>query len=95
MIRNATIDAMLNRKSVWKYKKERPSRQVIETVARAGIQAPFASQFHSIRLSTKSKAPFGAPLWFTICVDLHKLELIMTARRSSPSRPASCPSSAS
>jgi FMN reductase (NADPH) len=80
MIHNPTIDAMLNRKSVRKYKKERPSREVIETVARAGIQAPFASQLHSILLSTRPKAPFGAPLWFTICVDVHKLELIMKAR---------------
>ncbi len=80
MIHNPAIDAMMDRASVRRYRKERPSREVIETVARAGIQAPFASQLHSILLSDKPKAPFGAPLWFTICVDLHKLELFMKAR---------------
>jgi nitroreductase len=80
MLHNETLDAMMRRASIRKYKKDRPSREVIETVARAGIQAPFASQLHSILLSTKPKAPFGAPLWFTICVDLHKLDLFMKAR---------------
>jgi nitroreductase len=80
MIHNPTIDAMMNRKSIRKYRSDRPSEEVVETVARAGMQAPFASQLHSILLSDKPKAPFGAPLWFTICVDLHKLELFMKAR---------------
>jgi hypothetical protein len=46
---------------------------------RAGQQAPFASQLYSLLLSRK-KAPFGAPLWFTICVDLYKLERFMKLR---------------
>jgi hypothetical protein len=31
-------------------------------------------------LSRKKKAPFDAPLWFTICVDLYKLERFMKIR---------------
>ncbi len=80
MIHNPTIDAMLNRRSVRSYTKERPSQEVIETIVRAGMQAPFASQLHSVLLSKKPQGPFGAPLWLTICVDIHKLELFMAAR---------------
>jgi nitroreductase len=80
MIRNPTIDAMMNRRSVRKYTRERPSDEVVETIVRAGMQAPFASQLHSVLLSDRPKSPFGAPLWFTICVDLHKLERFMKIR---------------
>jgi len=80
MIDNPVIQAMLNRKSVRKYKKEQPSDEVIETVVRAGQQAPFASQLYSILLTRKKKAPFGAPLWFIICVDVYKLERFMQVR---------------
>ncbi|HAE59400.1 MAG TPA: hypothetical protein DCG54_07815, partial [Anaerolineae bacterium] len=47
MIENPVITSMLNRKSVRKYKTDQPSDEVIETVARAGQQAPFASQLYS------------------------------------------------
>lgn len=80
MISNPTIDAMMHRTSVRKYRADRPTDEVIETVVRAGMQAPFASQLHSVLLSERPKAPFGAPLWFTICVDVHKLELFMARR---------------
>jgi nitroreductase len=77
---NSVISAMLNRKSVRRYKQDQPSDEVIEAIVRAGQQAPFASQLYSVLLSRKKKAPFGAPLWFTICVDVHKLELFMAQR---------------
>ena len=80
MIENPVITSMLNRKSVRKYKTDQPSDEVIETVVRAGQQAPFASQLYSILLTRKRKAPFGAPLWFIICVDLYKLERFMKIR---------------
>ena len=79
MISNPTIDAMLNRRSVRKYTDQKPTDEVIEMVVRAGQQAPFASQLCSVLL-TRNKAPFGAPLWFTICVDMHRMELIMAKR---------------
>ena len=77
---NPVISAMLCRKSVRKYKPDQPSDAVLENIVRAGQQAPFASQLYSVLLSRKKKAPFGAPLWFTICVDLHKLERFMALR---------------
>src|SRR5690554_2552606 len=75
-----TFDLMLNRKSIRKYLPDMPNDDVIQTVVQAGQQAPFAYQCYSILLDRKKKHPFGAPLLFTICVDLHKLELIMQKR---------------
>lgn len=80
MIDNPVIATMLNRKPVRKYKKDQPGDDVIEAIVRAGQQAPFVSQLYSILLTRKKKAPFGAPLWFIICVDLHKLERFMKIR---------------
>jgi len=81
MIRNQTIDIMLNRKSIRKYKPEMPSDEVIETIVRAGMQAPFASQSCSLLLAKgKEDTEWGAPLEFTVCVDSHKLERIMAKR---------------
>lgn len=79
MLTNPIIESMLNRKSVRKYTDQQPTDEVIETVVRAGQQAPFASQLCSLLL-TRKKAPFGAPLWFTICVDMHRMELVMAKR---------------
>jgi FMN reductase (NADPH) len=79
MLTNPVIETMLKRKSVRKYSDQVPSDEVIETVVRAGQQAPFAGQLCSLLLSRK-KAPFGAPLWFTVCVDMHRMEVIMAKR---------------
>lgn len=79
MLSNAIVETLLRRRSVRKYTDQKPSDELIETVVRAGQQAPFASQLCSLLL-TRKKAPFGAPLWFTICVDMHRMELIMARR---------------
>lgn len=76
---NPVIQTMLNHKSVRKYTQQKPTDETIQTIVRAGQQAPFASQLYSVLL-TRKKAPFGAPLWFTICVDLYKLERFMKLR---------------
>jgi FMN reductase (NADPH) len=69
---------MLKRKSIRYYKEETPSDEVVETIVRAGQHAPFASQLYSVILTRKpEKNPFRAPLLFTICVDAHKLALMM------------------
>jgi len=73
---NSVIQTMLNHRSVRKYTSQKPTDETIQTIVRAGQQAPFASQLYSLLL-TRKKAPFGAPLWFTICVDLYKLERFM------------------
>lgn len=78
---NLVIQTMLNHKSIRKYNDEMPSDEVIETIVRAGQQAPFASQSYSILLSRKKdRNPWKAPLLFTICIDFHKFEQIMTKR---------------
>jgi nitroreductase len=81
MLSNPVIEAMMRRKSIRKYTDQMPSDEVIETVVRAGMQAPFASQSCSLLLSKgKKDTEWGAPLEFTVCVDSHKLERIMAKR---------------
>ena len=77
---NPMLKTMMKRKSIRKYTDEMPSQEVIEAVVRAGQQAPFASQLCSVLLSRMKGVPFGAPLLFTICVDIHRMELIMARR---------------
>ena len=81
MLDNPVIDVMLNRKSIREYTDESPSDEVLTTIVRAGQQAPFAYQLCSLLLSrNKKKNPFHAPLYFTVCVDSHRFELIMAKR---------------
>src|SRR5512136_1659461 len=80
MIHNETIDTMMKRHSVRKYTDQLPDDEVIETIVRAGEQAPFAGQLCSVILTRKKKLPWGAPIMFTICVDMHRMELIMARR---------------
>jgi nitroreductase len=77
---NNVIETMMKRKSIRKYTDEMPSEEVLQAVVRTGQQAPFASQLCSVLLTRKKGVPFGAPLLFTICVDLHRMELIMERR---------------
>ena len=77
---NPVLQAMLQRRSVRKYKPDPVPDEVLETVVRAGQQAPFASQLYSVLLTRKGKIPYKAPLWFTICVDLYRLERFMKIR---------------
>ncbi len=81
MKNNPVIETILDHKSIRQYTDEMPSDEMIETIVRAGQQAPFAYQNYSILLSRDRKRnPFKAPLLFTICVDIHKIELIMKKR---------------
>ncbi|MCP4706782.1 MAG: hypothetical protein GY865_19465, partial [candidate division Zixibacteria bacterium] len=80
MIHNPVIDAMMARKSIRKYTDQKPSDEVIETIVKAGQQAPFAGQLCSMILTRNEKLPFKAPLMFTICVDYYRLEKIMEKR---------------
>jgi len=79
---NPVIQTMLSHKSIRKFTDESLSEETIETIVRAGQQAPFASQYYSVLLSrNKKRNPWKAPLLFTICVDSHKFELIMVRRK--------------
>jgi len=77
---NEVIDLLLKRKSVRKFKETTPDEETIETIVRAGQQAPFASQLYSVVYQSGGKYAFQAPLWFLICADVHKLELFMKCR---------------
>lgn len=78
---NAVIQTLLAHKSIREYSDEVPPDGVVETVVRAGQQAPFAYQAYSVLLSRNRKRnPWRAPLLFTICVDFHKFGLIMERR---------------
>jgi len=80
-MKNSVIELMFNRKSIRKYDDKVPADEMITTVVQAGQQAPFASQLYSVLLSReRDKHPFKAPLLFVICVDCHKLELMMARR---------------
>lgn len=81
MINNPVIDAMMNRKSIREYTEQMPSEEVITTIVRAGQQAPFAYQMGSLLLSRyQEKNPFKAPLYFIVCVDSHRMEVVMGYR---------------
>lgn len=79
---NSVIRKMLEHKSIRQYSDKVPSDEVIETVVRAGQQAPFAYQGYSVLLSRNRKRnPWHAPLLFTICIDYHKFGQIMEERK--------------
>ncbi len=81
MLRNDVLDLIMNRGSIRSYTDEEPSDEVIEAIVRAGQQAPFAGQLGSLLLSrNRGENPFGAPLLFTVCVDVNRLELVMRKR---------------
>lgn len=81
MEKNVVVGTMLQRKSIRRYTDQMPSDEVIETVARAGQQAPFAHQLCSLLLSRhREENPFHAPLLFTVCVDAHRMERVMARR---------------
>jgi len=78
---NVPIEQMLERKSTRKFTDEVPAQEVVETIVRAGAQAPFAAQLGSVLLSRERKRhPFAAPLNFIILVDAHRLERVMARR---------------
>ncbi len=81
MIDNPVIKALMAHRSIRRYTDAVPSDEVVATIVRAGQQAPFAYQMGSVLLSRKrERNPFGVPLFFTICVDAHRTELVMAER---------------
>lgn len=81
MVENVVVETMLQRKSIRRYTDQVPADEVVETVVRAGQQAPFAHQTCSLLLSRRSEQnPFHAPLYFTVCVDAHRTERVMARR---------------
>lgn len=81
MPENPILTSLMARKSIRKYTDQVPSDEVLETVIRAGQQAPFAYQMGSVLLSRdREENPFRAPLYFILCVDAHRHEQVMARR---------------
>ena len=71
----------MSRKSIRNYKPDVPPKAVVDTVVRAGMQAPFASQACSVvLLRDRKRNAFNAPLMFVVCADIHRVELFMHER---------------
>ncbi|MFP3872308.1 MAG: nitroreductase family protein [Candidatus Natronoplasma sp.] len=78
---NNTLKTLLSHRSIRKYEDEKLEEEKIEEIVRAGRQAPFVSQMCSVIVEKeKENIPFGAPVLFTICVDIYKLEKVMEKR---------------
>lgn len=80
MLSNPVIDTLMRRASIRKYTDRVPSDDEIETVMRAGQQAPFAMQMCSVILEREGAIAWGAPLNFIICADAHRISLIAAQR---------------
>ncbi|MFO7895662.1 MAG: nitroreductase family protein [Candidatus Cloacimonadales bacterium] len=78
---NETIKLMMQHRSIRAYSEQVPSDEMIETMVKAGMQAAFAGQLGSVIVSKdRAKNPFAAPLYFIVCVDLHRMEQVMQQR---------------
>lgn len=80
MITNPVIETIMKRASVRSYRNDIPAKEVIETVVRAGQQAPFAMQLCSTVVQRGGKFAWGAPLNFLIFADAHRMGLILEKR---------------
>jgi nitroreductase len=74
------IAIMMARASTRAYTDVVPSPETIDTIVRAGQQAPFAMQMCSIILTRGADLPWKAPLGFLICVDAYRIERIVELR---------------
>ncbi len=81
MQNHPVLDVLFQRASIRAYTDQIPSDDLIETVVRAGQQAPFAYQMGTVLLSRdRDQHPFHAPLLFIVCVDAHRHEKVMARR---------------
>ncbi len=81
MDREGMVGVLMERASVREYTEQEPTRETVEAVVRAGQQAPFAAQLGSLLLRRdRERNPFGAPLLFTVCADVHRLERVLERR---------------
>lgn len=77
----AVIETLMGHRSIREYEDKELEDEKIEKIVKAGRQAPFVSQMYSVIMERdKEDLPFGAPVRFTICVDINKLEKMMEKR---------------
>ncbi len=78
---NEVIENLMNHRSIREYEDESLADEDIEMIVKAGRQAAFVSQMYSVIMERdEDDIPFGAPVLFTICVDINKLEKMMDKR---------------
>jgi FMN reductase (NADPH) len=80
MAENPILNVLMNRASVRAYTDEMPSDEIIETIVRAGARAPFAMQMFSVIVRRAKNQPWGAPVGFLVCADIHRLSRIAKKR---------------
>ncbi|MFC2081588.1 nitroreductase family protein [Candidatus Bipolaricaulota bacterium] len=81
MLRNPILDGLMQRKSIRAFTDQEPPDEVLAAIVRAGQQAPFAAQLGSLLLKRdRQRNPFRAPLLFTACVDIHRMEAVLAKR---------------
>ncbi|MFP4001779.1 MAG: nitroreductase family protein [Thermoplasmata archaeon] len=74
------FNTLTGHRSIREYEDKELEDEKIEKIVKAGRQAPFVSQMYSVIMEKGDDIPFGAPVMFTICVDINKLEVVMEKR---------------
>jgi nitroreductase len=87
---NTVIDTLMHHRSIRKFTDEKVPESVIETIVRAGQQAPFTGQMYSVIVCTdeeqkKKVAEYfelagKAPVFMLFCADFRRLEKFVAAR---------------
>ena len=78
---NPTLEILASHRSIRKYKADVPSDDAVKAIVRAGQQAAFSGQLASVVLERDARHnPWNAPLLFTLCVDMARMERIMAER---------------
>ena len=84
---DAVFAALMERATVRKFTDQDVSDEVIERIAKAGRQAPYATPMYSVLVTKDPEKKrvlhslFGAlgaaPVFFLICMDIHKMECLI------------------
>ncbi|MGC1122593.1 MAG: nitroreductase family protein [Candidatus Methanofastidiosia archaeon] len=87
---NAVIDTLMHHRSIRKFTEEKVPESIIETLVRAGQQAPFTGQMYTVivctdeekkrRVAEYFEMAGKAPVFMLFCVDFRKLEKFVAAK---------------
>ncbi|MBN1858201.1 nitroreductase family protein [Candidatus Bipolaricaulota bacterium] len=78
---NPVLEVLAAHRSIRRYTADVPSDEMVEAIVRAGQQAPFSGQLASVVLVRDARHnPWNAPLLFTLCVDMARMERVMAKR---------------
>lgn len=78
---NAVLETLAAHRSIRRYTPDVPSDEVVKAIVRAGQQAAFSGQLAGVILTRdEKKNPWNAPLLFTLCIDMARMEAVMAKR---------------